>query len=60
MRTIDIHAHISPQGFIDAMNAVRMARNPRPKAVGATATTRGRRGRQERLADMDSLGVDVQ
>ncbi len=61
MRAIDIHAHISPEGFIHAFrngdtwhglgadSASNMAYNPR------TAWTP-----EERIADMDSLGVDVQ
>ena len=61
MRTIDIHAHISPAGFIEAFRqgedwhglpsdaAANMRYNPR-----TTWTP------EERLADMNSLGVDVQ
>ena len=61
MRTIDIHAHISPAGFIEAFKkgedwhglpsdaAANMRYNPR-----TTWTP------EERLADMNSLGVDVQ
>ena len=61
MRTIDIHAHISPEGFIrafqkgetwhglDADSASNMSYNPR-----TTWTP------EERIADMNSLGVDVQ
>ena len=61
MRTIDIHAHISPVGFIEAFKkgedwhglrsdaAANMRYNPR-----TTWTP------EERLADMNSLGVDVQ
>jgi len=61
MRTIDIHAHIFPEGYIDAIaqgeswhgmtgDPLSIHRN-NPK----TAWTA-----EERLADMDSLGVDVQ
>ena len=61
MRTIDIHAHISPEAFVTAMEAgedwhgitneavLRHRHNPRTTWSPA-----------ERLADMDSLGVDVQ
>ena len=61
MRTIDIHAHISPAGFIEAFKkgadwhglrsdaAANMRYNPR-----TTWTP------EERIADMNSLGVDVQ
>ena len=61
MRTIDIHAHISPAGFIEAFRkgedwhglpsdaAANMRYNPR------TSWTP-----EERIADMNSLGVDVQ
>jgi len=58
MHSIDIHAHLTPQCFIRAMRAgqewhsiqpgsVRMA----PRAVWTP---------EQRLADMDSLGVEVQ
>ena len=61
MRTIDIHAHISPEGYVNAIakgeswhgitaDPLSIHRN-NPK----TAWTP-----EERLADMDSLGVDVQ
>ena len=61
MRTIDIHAHISPEGFVDAFrngetwhglaagSVSNMLYNPR-----TTWTP------EERIADMNSLGVDVQ
>ena len=61
MRTIDIHAHISPEGFVQAFrndgtwhgmaagSVPNMLYNPR------TAWTP-----EERIADMNSLGVDVQ
>ena len=60
MRTIDIHAHISPEGYIKAFrdggtwhgmtpaDAPNMLYNPR-----TTWTP------EERIADMNSLGVDV-
>ncbi len=61
MRTIDIHAHISPEGYVRAFqeggswhgmtpsDAPNMRYNPR-----TTWTP------EERIADMNSLGVDVQ
>ena len=61
MRTIDIHAHISPEGFVQAFRnggtwhgmeagaVPNMLYNPR-----TTWTP------EERIADMNSLGVDVQ
>ena len=61
MRTIDIHAHITPAGFVEAsqkgeswyvmpVDAMAVHRN-NPKTTWAP---------EERLADMNSLGVDVQ
>tara|TARA_B100001123_G_C15203977_1_gene984507 strand:- start:158 stop:1117 length:960 start_codon:yes stop_codon:yes gene_type:complete len=61
MRTIDIHAHITPEGFIKASakgetwhglppETMAIHRN-NPKTTWNT---------EERLADMNSLGVDVQ
>ena len=61
MRTIDIHAHISPEGFVNATakgeswhgmtaDALSIHRN-NPKTSWTP---------EERLADMNSLGVDVQ
>ena len=61
MRTVDIHAHISPEGFVQAFrkgetwhglsagSVSNMLYNPR-----TTWTP------EERIADMNSLGVDVQ
>ena len=61
MRTIDIHAHVTPEGFVDAFrkgddwhimsagDVPNMRYNPR-----TTWTP------EERIADMNSLGVDVQ
>ena len=61
MRTIDIHAHISPQGFIDAMNAGMDWHGITSEAVPAHRhNPRTTWTPEERLADMDSLGVDVQ
>ena len=61
MRTIDIHAHITPVGFVEASgrgeawhgmppDAMNIHRN-NPKTYWTP---------EERLADMNSLGVDVQ
>ena len=61
MRTIDIHAHISPQGFIDAMNSGEDWHGITAEAVPAHRhNPRTTWTPDERLADMDSLGVDVQ
>ena len=61
MRTIDIHAHISPQGFMDAMNAGEDWHGITAEAVPAHRhNPRTTWTPDERLADMDSLGVDVQ
>ena len=61
MRTIDIHAHISPEGFVQAFqnggtwhgmeagSVPNMLYNPRTSWSP-----------QQRIADMNSLGVDVQ
>ncbi len=61
MRAIDIHAHISPQAFIDAMNAGEDWHGITAGAVPAHLhNPRTTWTPSERLADMDSLGVDVQ
>ncbi len=61
MRTVDIHAHISPPAFIDAMNAGEDWHGITSEAVAAHRhNPRTTWTPQERLADMDSLGVDVQ
>ena len=61
MRTIDIHAHISPQGFMDAMHAGEDWHGITEEAVPAHRhNPRTTWTPDERLADMDSLGVDVQ
>src|SRR5436190_9915421 len=71
MRSIDIHAHLTPQCFWHATenggewHGIRRERDPRG---GEVAIVGGRRQSlpprarwtpEERLADMDSLGVDV-
>ena len=61
MRTIDIHAHITPEGFIDAF---RKGGNWRGLTAGDVPNMRYNPrttwSPEERIADMDSLGVDVQ
>ncbi|MFQ6031160.1 MAG: hypothetical protein ACE5Q6_27160, partial [Dehalococcoidia bacterium] len=57
MRSIDIHAHYTPQAFV---HAVRQGR----EWHGLPASTSGGAPRnfwtpEQRLADMDSLGVDI-
>ena len=60
MRTIDIHAHISPKSFLNAVEAGEDWHGVTSGARGIhrynpkTAWTP-----EQRLADMDSLGVDV-
>jgi len=59
MRVIDLHAHVTPQRFQQAIRA-------RGEWHGLTSTTGElevpgfRRTLDERLADMDALGVDMQ
>ncbi len=61
MRSIDIHAHISPQPFIDAMEAGENWHGITSEAVASHRhNPRTVWSPEARLADMDSLGVDVQ
>ncbi|MEK7806283.1 MAG: amidohydrolase family protein [Chloroflexota bacterium] len=61
MRAIDIHAHITPEGFLRAMESGKDWYGVSPDVLSVhqnnprTAWTP-----EQRLADMDSLGVDVQ
>jgi aminocarboxymuconate-semialdehyde decarboxylase len=61
MRAIDIHAHITPEGFLRAMKAGEDWYGVSPDVLSVhrnnprTAWTP-----EQRLADMDSLGVDIQ
>ena len=61
MRTIDIHAHITPAGFVDAFrqgnnwHGITAAAVPNMRYNPRTTWSPG-----ERIADMNSLGVDVQ
>lgn len=72
MRSIDIHAHLTPQSFWHAVDAgkewhsIRLERNAQGlewHVAGShrqRLTPKGRWTPEQRLADMDSLGVDVQ
>ena len=61
MRTIDIHAHITPEGYV---NAYRSGGTWHGLAAGDVSNVqynpRTTWTPQERIADMNSLGVDVQ
>ncbi len=61
MRTIDIHAHITPEGFI---RATELGESWYGISAGALSIHRNNPKTtwtpEERLADMNSLGVDVQ
>ena len=58
MRSIDIHAHLTPQCFLRAMDAGREWHGIQPGSQ--TVSPRGTWTSEQRLADMESLGVDVQ
>ena len=57
MRSIDIHAHLTPQCFIKAVNEGREWHGIKPgdQRIAPRASWTP----EQRLADMDSLGVDV-
>jgi aminocarboxymuconate-semialdehyde decarboxylase len=57
MRSIDIHAHLTPQCFIRAMQAGKEWHGVKPgeEQIGP----RNSWTPEQRMADMDSLGVDV-
>ncbi|MCH7626212.1 MAG: amidohydrolase [Chloroflexi bacterium] len=57
MRSIDIHAHHIPQGYIQASNRGEEWHGLRPGEVGVGP--RPSWNAERRIADMDSLGVDV-
>jgi aminocarboxymuconate-semialdehyde decarboxylase len=57
MRSIDIHAHLTPQCFIRAMEAGREWHGIKPGSVHIAP--RAVWTPEQRLADMHSLGVDV-
>ena len=58
MRSIDIHTHLTPQCFLRAMDAGREWHGIQPGTQ--RVNPRGTWTPEQRLADMDSLGVDVQ
>jgi predicted TIM-barrel fold metal-dependent hydrolase len=58
MRSIDIHAHLTPQCFIHAMQAGQEWHGIRPGSV--RLAPRAVWTPEQRIADMHSLGVDVQ
>ena len=67
MRTIDIHAHISPEGYINAVAKGESWHGmpAEPRVAGDYLSILGSNPKttwtpEERLADMNSLGVDVQ
>ena len=61
MRAIDIHAHISPEAFMLAAESGENWHGITSEAVPAHRhNPRTMWTPDERLADMDSLGVDVQ
>ena len=57
MRSIDIHAHLTPQCFLHAMNEGREWHGI--KQGTQTVSPRATWTPEQRIADMDSLGVDV-
>jgi hypothetical protein len=57
MRSIDIHAHLTPQCFIHAMQA---GRTGMASDLAACGLPRAVWTPEQRIADMHSLGVDVQ
>jgi aminocarboxymuconate-semialdehyde decarboxylase len=57
MRSIDIHAHLTPQRFLHAMAAGKVWYGIRPGTV--RVNPRGTWNPEQRMADMNSLGVDV-
>jgi hypothetical protein len=58
MRSIDIHAHLMPQCFIRATPAGQEWHGIRPGSV--RIAPRAVWTPEQRIADMNSLGVDVQ
>ena len=57
MRSIDIHAHLTPQCFMGAMESGREWHGIKPGTM--RVPPRAVWTPEQRLADMDSLGVDV-
>ena len=61
MRTIDIHAHITPEAYIAASRKGETWHGIPPQSVSNMSyNPRTTWTPQERIADMNSLGVDVQ
>ena len=72
MRSIDVHAHVTPQCYWRATEGggewpgMRREQNARGREVMISGSSRGQLPPraswtpEQRLADMDSLGVDVQ
>ena len=61
MRTIDIHAHITPEGFIRASTRGEIWHGMPPDSMSIHRNNpKTHWTAEERLADMNSLGVDVQ
>jgi aminocarboxymuconate-semialdehyde decarboxylase len=58
MRSIDIHAHLTPQCCIQALQAGQAWHGIRPESV--RISPRAVWTPEQRIADMNSLGVDVQ
>ena len=58
MRSIDIHAHLTPQCFIQATQAGQDWHGIQPGSV--RIAPRAVWTPEQRIADMNSLGVDVQ
>jgi aminocarboxymuconate-semialdehyde decarboxylase len=57
MRSIDIHAHLTPQCFLHAMAADKLWHGIKHGTV--RVNPRGTWNPEQRIADMNSLGVDV-
>ena len=61
MRTIDIHAHITPVGFVEASHRGEAWHGMPPDSMSIHRNNpKTQWTPEERLADMNSLGVDVQ
>ena len=72
MRSVDIHAHIAPQCFFhavetgDSWHGIKIERNPQGQEVliagshRAPLPAKSRWTPEQRMSDMDSLGIDVQ
>jgi aminocarboxymuconate-semialdehyde decarboxylase len=61
MRTIDIHAHITPVGFVEASQRGEAWHGMPPDSMSIHRNNpKTHWTPEERLADMNSLGVDVQ